>query len=106
MRHVLVIAAFVGVSGCMAAEQIAEDTMRQEAKYVINAQVAQRFPGLNAAPVTDCIVDAASTQEILTIGTSALTGVTSATTDLVLAIAQRPATVSCIASNGTGLFLL
>ena len=106
MRQILVIAAFVAVSGCMAAEQIAEDTMRQEAKYVINGQVAQRFPGVNAAPVTDCIVDAASAQEIVSIGASALTGVAASTTELVLAIAQRPDTVACIASNGTGLFAL
>jgi len=106
MRVPVCIAAVCVVSACSIAEDIAQTTVRNETKGIVNAQVAESFPGLNAAPITDCIIDNASTSEILTIGQAAITGVTPATTQLILTIAQRPDTLSCIAENGTGLFTL
>ena len=106
MRFLLVMTVIGSLAGCVVSEEIVQDTIRLQAKQVVNGQVAQRFPGLNAAPITDCIIDAASTEEILSIGATAVTGVSTSTTDLVMSIAQRPETVSCIASNGTGLLSL
>lgn len=99
MRLPLAILGLSLMSACTIAEQVAQDTIRQEAKSVINGLVAERMPGLNAAPITDCIIDSASTAEILTIGQAAVTGVTPATTTLVFEIAQRPDTVACISTS-------
>jgi len=106
MRILISLAAVCAISGCSVAQDIAQTTVRNETKAVINAQVAQSFPGVNAAPITDCIVDSASTSEILTIGQAAVTGMTPSVTNLILTIAQRPDTVSCIAENSIGLFAL
>jgi nucleoside phosphorylase len=94
------------VSACAVADVVVQDTLREQTKQVVNGLVEQRFPGVNAAPVTDCIIDNASTQEILSIGSAAVGGVTPATTDLVVAIASRPNTVTCIARSQGGLFTL
>jgi len=61
MRILISLAAVCAISGCSVAQDIAQTTVRNETKAVINAQVAQSFPGVNAAPITDCIVDSAST---------------------------------------------
>lgn len=106
MRLALALAALAILSACSTAEQAVQDTVRQEAKQVINGQVAVRFPGVNAAPITDCIVDNATTAEILNIGQAAIVGVTDATTDLILAIAGRPDTLTCITQSQLGSFAL
>jgi hypothetical protein len=65
----------------------------------VNSVVAQKMPGLNAAPVTDCIIDAASAGEIVSIAGASVTGVTPSLAEDVLTIAQRPEAVQCIAQN-------
>lgn len=106
MRSPFIIAALFALSGCEIASQTADDLARQQAKTVINRVVAEKLPGVNAAPVTDCIIDNATAREILTIAGATVTGVTPAIGQQVLEIAQRPDTVTCIASNGFGLFML
>jgi predicted ThiF/HesA family dinucleotide-utilizing enzyme len=106
MRGLLFIAAVTALSGCEIASQTADELARQQAKSVVNGVVAEKLPGVNAAPVTDCIIDNATAREIVTIAGAAVTGVTPATGRLVLEIARRPDTVTCIASNGFGLLRL
>ncbi|MEM6588738.1 MAG: succinate dehydrogenase [Pseudomonadota bacterium] len=97
------IAAVVLVSGCGAAQDAADAVARDRAKVVVNGVVEERFPGVNAAPVTDCIIDAASAQEIIQIGSASVTGVTQSTVETVVDIASRPESVSCIAQNSSTL---
>ena len=95
----LALGLAVGLSGCMAANDAADAIARDQAKAVVNGVVQQKLPGVNAAPVTDCIIDAASASEILSIAGAAVTGVTDNTVSQVLKIAQRPEAVQCIAEN-------
>lgn len=106
MRVFALFAVLLPLAACDYAALTADQIARQQAKAVINGVVADKLPGVNAAPVTDCIIDNATTNEILTIGGAAVTGVTAATARQVLQIARRPETVSCIATNGLGLVLL
>ncbi|MBZ8118052.1 succinate dehydrogenase [Roseovarius sp. LXJ103] len=101
-RAVLILAAF-GLSACAAANDAAGTIARERAKGVVNAVVAERFPGLNAAPITDCVIDAASASEIISIAGASVTGVTQSTAGEVLTIAQRPEAVQCIAQNSITL---
>lgn len=94
----LFIALFLILAACTDVQRIADAAARDRAKVVVNGVVAQNLPGVNAAPVTDCIIEAASAQEILQIAADSVTGVKPDTVDLVLAIAQRPQSVRCIAS--------
>lgn len=106
MRAALIIAAFAALSGCELASQTADELARAQAKSVVNGVIESRLPGVNATPVTDCIIDNATAPEILTIAGAAVTGMTPDTARLVLEISQRPDTVTCIASNGLGLLML
>ncbi len=100
------LAAIIGLgllAGCDAANEAADTLARDRAKTVVNGVVADKFPGLNAAPLTDCIIDAASANEILTIAGASVTGVTDNTVQQVVEIARRPDAVQCIAENSLTL---
>lgn len=87
------------LAGCGMANKAADVVARDQAKTVVNGVVEQSMPGVNAAPVTDCIIDAASASEILSIAGATVTGVTDKTVNQVLEIAQRRKAVKCIAEN-------
>ena len=102
MRRVVIIAV-LALSGCGAANDAADAVARARAKGVVNGVVDDRFAGVNAAPVTDCIIDAASAGEIIQIAGASVTGVTQSTVEQVLEIAGRREAVECIAENGLAL---
>ncbi|MGB7318243.1 MAG: succinate dehydrogenase [Planktotalea sp.] len=105
MRLALLIGAAIALGGCQAANETADTVARESAKGVVNGVVAQKFPGVNASPITDCVIDNATRFEIFDIAKAAATGVTPSTVETVTTIASRPDTVQCISKNGLGLFL-
>ena len=105
-RALTLVATAIALSGCAYASQTADALARQQAKAVVNGVVAENLPGVNAAPVTDCVIDNATASEIITIAGAAVTGMTPETVQLVVDITQRPDTVNCIASNGLGLLVI
>ncbi|WP_371168215.1 succinate dehydrogenase [Aliiroseovarius sp. 2305UL8-7] len=90
------------LSGCEAAGVATDQIVRQQAKVAINAAVAQRFPGVNAEPITNCVVDNATTQEIVTIAGAAAAGTPETSSRTIIEIVQRPATLQCITNTGLG----
>lgn len=102
-RFILAVTALAGASACAAVNDAADTVARERAKSVVNTVVSQRFPGLNAAPITDCVIDAASAGEIIQIASASVSGVTPETTQQVIQIAQRPEAVQCIAQNSLTL---
>lgn len=81
-------------SGC--ASSIIDDTSREIARSAVNEMVAVQFPGVDASGYTDCIIDNASTDELLRIARDAATKNTGAVTEIVLEIAKRPETATCL----------
>ncbi len=100
MRLLAILALPLLLAGCDAANDAADAIARERAKSVVNGIVARRFPGVTVAPVTDCIIDAASAGEIISIARDSVGGVQPATVELVVDIASRPESVQCIAENG------
>ena len=96
---VITVALGVFLTACSDAQFVVQETARNTAKSVVNTVVGQRFPGVNAAPITDCVIDHASNEEILNIATGAITGPDEATIQIVLNIAGRPETTQCITQN-------
>ncbi len=106
MIRVLTICLGVAVlAGCAGGEAAVQQTARNAAKSVVTNVIAQRFPGVNAAPFTDCIIDNATDQEILNIATGAITGPDEATVQIILNIASRPEAVRCIGPAALGNIL-
>lgn len=104
MRSLAIISAGLLLCGCMQDLGPAGDTLaRDAAKGVVNTTVQSRLPGVDARPYTDCIIDNASSGEILQIAEAALVGTSQATTNLIVGIAQRPGTVRCALNNSLGV---
>ncbi|MFV0301817.1 MAG: hypothetical protein ACK5IP_13250 [Paracoccus sp. (in: a-proteobacteria)] len=70
---------------------------RAVARTTINAEMAKRLPGANTAPYTDCVINNATTAELIDIAQMTNAGVAGAS-DSVAAIVRRPATTQCIAA--------
>jgi len=98
--------AVLALAGCMQDLGPVGDTLaRDAAKGVVNNVVQSRFPGVDARPLTDCVIDNASPSEIVQIAEAAVLGADQTTTSLIVDIAERPETVRCTANNFLGLNL-
>jgi hypothetical protein len=103
-RHlILAVAATLALASCDAAQEAVTQSTRDTAKTVVNGVVEDKFPGVNAALITDCIIDNASVSEILVIAKASVVGVKQDTVDTVVDISKRPETAACIAKNGLKL---
>jgi len=91
----LAVGAVVALAGCTVEE--VDQMGRRTAKSAVTQVVAQNFPGVNAAPYTDCIIDNATAQEVRSLAAGVLTGPDASITEIVLNIAARPETAQCIA---------
>ncbi|MHC0054788.1 succinate dehydrogenase [Actibacterium sp. D379-3] len=100
MRAAFALAAAVALPGCLTTGDVAQAGSRSAAKAVVNTVVADTIPGANVEAYTDCILDHASTSQILDLAGAAVTGVDEATVDVVLDIAAKPGTIKCIAEDG------
>lgn len=95
IRTVILAATTVALMGCATGEQLARD----QAKSVITPIVAAQFPGLPTEAITNCIIDHATVQEILALAAAAGTGSKEQAVEIVVDVAARPETATCIAEN-------
>ena len=102
-QFAFITAAMLTLTACDSAQEAVTKGTRDTAKTVVNQVVESKFPGVNAAPITDCIIDNASVSEILTIAKASVVGVQQDTVDTVIDISQRPETATCIAKNSLKL---
>ncbi len=106
MRLLMTFGAVAVLAGCMQDLGPTGDMLaRDAAKGVVNNAVQARFPGVDARPLTDCIIDNASSAEIVQIAQGAVVGANKTTTNLIVQIAQRPDTVRCTVNNSLGMNL-
>jgi len=70
---------------------------------VVDGVVAQRLPGVDVSPVTDCVINVASASEILGLASASVTGVTAQTAQTAIEIATRREALTCIGENSTRL---
>ncbi|WP_439153957.1 succinate dehydrogenase [Yoonia sp.] len=93
------------LSACAELGAEGDRVARQAAKGVVNTVISNRFPGMNAAPLTDCIIDNADITEVYQIAEAAVVGPGPTTTNLIVDIASRPETVRCAADNALSTVL-
>ncbi len=91
------------LAACTAEQQ--DDLTRDAAKTAVRPVLEERFPGIPLEPATDCIIDNASSREILTLAADAVTGPTASTVEIVGNIAARPETIRCLAEEGLPVLL-
>ncbi len=99
----LAIIALLTLSACVGNLQgPADQFARDQARTYVNQEVERRFPGVDATLVTDCVINNASAQEIITIAGGIALGNTQAASDTVGNILSRPSTIQCTASGALG----
>ncbi|WP_299816438.1 hypothetical protein [uncultured Jannaschia sp.] len=86
------------------ATPVADEVARSAARRAVNPVIAERFPGIPLEPATNCIIDSATASEIITLATSARSAPDRAAR-IVLDVAQRPATIQCLATDGLPVLL-
>ena len=99
----LALFLILALSACTS--QMRDELTRDAAKSAVRPVLQERFPGVPLEPATDCIIDNASADEILTLAGDAVTGPTASTVEIVGNIATRPGTINCLASEGLTAFL-
>jgi hypothetical protein len=97
MRWVL-LSALVILTACTQAaqDQIARDAARASATKVL----AEKFPGVPLQPAADCVIDNASSGQILSLAADSITGPTANTDKIVTNIVSKPETLTCLAAQG------
>jgi len=97
MRWVL-LSGLLMLTACSQAAQdeIARDAARSSAGKVL----AQQFPGLPLQPALDCVIDNASSRQILSLAADSITGPTANTVEIVTNIVSKPETLTCLAAQG------
>lgn len=83
---------------CTPAQQ--DEITRDAAKTAIRPVLEDRLPGIPVEPATDCIIDNATSRELLALAADAVTGPTANTVEIVSDIASRPDTIRCLATEG------
>ena len=108
MRNLLTRSGLVSLilllAACTPAMQDA--LARDAAKRAVRPVLEEQFPGIPVEPATDCIIDNASADEILTLAADAATGPTASTVEIVSRIATRPEAVQCLLREGLSLAVL
>lgn len=99
MRELICLSlAFACLTACTQAQQ--DELTRDAAKRAVRPVLEERLPGVPVEPATDCIIDNASSGELLSLAADAVTGPTANTVEIVSDIATRPETIRCLATEG------
>ena len=100
MKRIILIFA---LAACTPLQQ--DNLTREAAGRVIKPVLAERFPGVPLEPATDCVIDNASSSELLALAADAVTGPTANTAEIVSGVISRPATIECLAREGLPVLL-
>lgn len=104
MRQIA-IASLLLIAACENGG-LADQVARDQAKKTVNGVLSEQFPGVPLEPAANCLIDNASAQEILRLARASVTGLGPAETEIVIEIASRPETLSCLLKDGIAPFLL
>ena len=100
----------LALPGCVAGEAIVQETTRSLARSAVDAAAARYLPGVPVTPYTDCVIDNASTSEILALAQAAGAGsaqeVANRAWPTVRTVAQRPEATQCLVGALSGGQLL
>ena len=96
--------AFLALTACAPGAQ--DQIARSAAKEAVRPVLAERFPGVPLEGATDCVIDNATSQEILTLAADAVTGPTASTVEVVGRIVTRPEAIECLVREGAALAIV
>ena len=86
------------LAACTPQQQ--DELTRDAARTAIRPVLAEQFPGVPLEPASDCVIDNATSGELLSLAADAVTGATASTAEMVTQIVSRPDTLECLAREG------
>ena len=92
------VASLIALVGCTTAQQ--DELTRDAARTAVRPVLERNFPGIPLEPATDCVIDNATSGELLSLAADAVTGPTANTVEIVSDIVARPGTITCLAETG------
>lgn len=107
-------AAALVLSGCVAGEAVMQETTRSLARSAVNSAAARYVPGVNVAPYTDCVINNATTSELIQLAQAAGSGATGGAAQdvaasawpIVRTVASRPEATQCLLQSLSGSQIL
>lgn len=104
MTKALLAAALAAALSACTAQQATDAVMRQTAQTVVLPVLDDYLPDAQAVAATDCVMVAATSQDLRALSRDVGVIAGTSTVQTVLAIAARPAARDCLARSGiTGL---
>ena len=98
MQRLLLVLSLATLAAC--TPQMQDELARDAAKNAVRPVLQDRLPGVPVEPATDCVIDNATSKEILALAADAVTGPTANTVEIVSDILARPETLTCLATEG------
>ena len=99
MRAAVAAILLAGLAAaCTPADQ--DRLTRDAARAAITPVIVERFPGVPVQPALDCVIDNASSRELLSLAADSVTGANANTAEIVSRIASRPETLQCFLQQG------
>lgn len=100
----------LALSACIAGETVMQETTRSLARSAVDAAATRYVPGVDVSPYTDCVINNASTDELLQLaraaGAGAAQDVATRAWPVVRTVASRPEATQCLVSALSGSQLL
>ncbi len=107
MRIAAAIALCLLLGACVAGDAVMQDATRGLARSAVDQAAARYVPGVDVSPYTDCVINNATTGELVQLAQAATAqDVAAQAWPVVRTVAQRPAATQCFVSALSGSQLL
>jgi hypothetical protein len=113
MRVLAALCLTAALSACVAGEAVMQETTRSLARSAVDGAAGRYLPGVPIKPFTDCVINTASTSELLQLAQAAGAGdagaVATRAWPVVQTVTGRPEAQQCLvqaAVSGNGLLAL
>jgi hypothetical protein len=101
-QKIVLVVGMLALFGCTVAQQ--DELTRDAARTAVRPVLERNFPGVPLEPATDCVINNASSEELLSLAADAVTGPTASTVEIVGRVVSRPETITCLAEDGLPTF--
>lgn len=99
LRSLAPVVVLLGIAAC-SPQQLADEVTRTAAKSVVLPVVQQRLPGPQAEAVAVCVIDNASSGELVSLARDVGTRAGTTTVQTIAGVLQRPDTLQCVLRAG------
>ena len=97
-RSALAVLCAAALAACTPADQ--DRLTRDAARAAVTPVLVERFPGVPLEPALNCVIDNATSRELLSLAADSVIGPTANTVEIVNNIVSRRGTLTCLLASG------